>query len=317
MEEREVNVNINHYDIFSTRSGCNTVKRYFDAVLDIIYDFEGYENLANILHRYVADNLIQKKQISSIISLILTDKYKYRVSSYNIENDISHFDPMIREFRKWKAVDIMFVYYHPELGIYPMNPKNKVHWSKIKLLRKSELIILYAGLFQDTMEDDETFDVAIEKALLLLKGQRVKTPALLSSIDYEDEEEEDDDEEESSAVFFAEEESPFYGIQVTNNQFHNGNVEAWKKIIRSYTYTFQDVKVIIYYDKEEVRDIDSLFQWGKIKPGTVINIKVIGKDLRNKRMSALVYHLKEGASPYFERYIKGNPRMVLKLFGNE
>ena len=92
-------------------------------------------------------------------------------------------------------------------------------------------------------------------------------------------------------------------------------MEAWKKIITSYTYTYPDIKVIIYYDREPVKDIDSLFQWGKIKPGTVINIKIIGKDLRNKQMSALVYHLKEGASPFFERYIKGHPRMVLKLFG--
>lgn len=302
--------NKNHYEIFNTRNRCNNIKRYFDAVFDIIYDFEGYENLANILHRYVADDLIKKEQLSAIISIILVDKYKYHFSSYNLEKDITKFDVLIDEFRKWKAVDMIFIYYHPELGIFPLNPKNKAHWGRVKLLKKSELVSLYAGRFQDT-DSDEAFTVALEKAIQLLKGRKFKTPSILVSGDFEEE----DEEEETPVSFFAEE-SPFYGIQVTNDQFHNGNVEAWKKIIRSYEYTFKGVKVIIYYDKEEVKDIDSLFQWGKIKPGTVINIKVIGKDLRNKRMSGLVYHLKEGASPYFERYIKGNPRMILKLFGN-
>lgn len=313
MDDKELIKNQNQYDIFSTRDRCNHVKRYFDAVFDIIYDFEGYENLANILHRYVAEELIQEKQLSAIISIILVDKYKYHYSSYNLENDITNFDSLIEEFRKWKAVDMMFVYFRPELGIYPLNPKNKAHWTRVKLLKQSELISLYAGRFQDT-DGDQVFDVALEKAIHLLKGTKFKTPAILTSGDFE--EEEGEEEEEEATVAFFVEESPFYGIPVTNDQFHNGNVEAWKKIIRSYTYTFRDVKVIIYYNREEVKDIDSLFQWGKIKPGTVINIKVIGKDLRSKRMSALVYHLKEGASPFFERYIKGNPRMILKLFGN-
>ncbi|MBN2533382.1 MAG: hypothetical protein JXB88_10840 [Spirochaetales bacterium] len=315
MEEKELEKNQNQYDIFSTRDGCNNVKRYLDAVMDIIYDFEGYENLANILHRYVADELIQIKHIPSIISLVLVDKYKYHYSSYNLENDVTNFDAVVKEFRKWNAVDIMFVYFHPELGIFPLNPKNKAHFSRVKLLKQSELVSLYTGLFQNT-DGDKVFDIALEKAILLLKGYEFKTPQVLTAGDMGKEAEEEEEEEEEAPVIFFVEESPFYGIPVTNNQFHNGNVEAWKKIIRSYVYTFPDVKVIIYYNREEVRDIDSLFQWGKIKPGTVINIKVIGKDLRNKRMSALVYHLKEGASPYFERYIKGNPRMVLKLFGN-
>ena len=227
-----------------------------------------------------------------------------------MEKDISNFKPLITEFRKWKAVDMVFVYFHPELGIFPINPKNKAHWNRVKLLKKTEFISIYAGRFQDT-EDDEVFDIAIENTIQLLKGQKVKTSKILTTGECVDDEEAD----ESSVTTFVEE-SPFYGIQVTNDQFHNGNVEAWKKIIKSYMYTFPGMKVNIYYDGEEVKDIDSLFQWGKIKPGSVINIKVIGKDLRNKQMSALVFHLKEGASPFFERYIKGNPRMILRLFGN-
>ena len=300
----------NQFDIFSSREECNNIKRYLEAVLYIIDDFEEYENLANIIHRYINEELIQQKEISAIISLILVDKYNYYYSSYNLENDISHFDPIIKEFRKWKAVDMVFVYFHPELGIFPLNPKNKAHWNRVKLLKKTEFISLYAGRFQDT-NCDEAFNIAIEKTIQLFKGQKCKTPSILATGDCED----DEEANEANVTTFVEE-SPFYGIVVSNNQFHNGNVEAWKKIIKSYTYTFPGMKVIIYYAGEQVKDIDSLFQWGKIKPGTVINIKVIGKDLRNKQMSALVYHLKEGASPFFERYIKGNPRMVLRLFGD-
>ncbi|MBN2441179.1 MAG: hypothetical protein JXJ04_07525 [Spirochaetales bacterium] len=301
----------NQFDIFSTRDECNQVKRYLESVLFIIEDFEEYENLANIIHRFINENLIQQKHISSIISLLLIDKYQYHYSSFNIQNDITNFEPIVKEFRKWKAIDLVFIYFHPELGIFPINPKNKAHWNRIKLLKQTEFITLYAGRFQET-DGDEIYDIAIEKAITLLNGKKIKTPEILMTGEYE----EDDEEEDEVSVSSFLEESPFYGIPVSNNQFHNGNVEAWKKIIRSYTHVYPNVRVIIYYAKEEIKDIDALFQWGKIKPGTVINIKIIGEDLRNKQMSALVYHLKEGASPFFERYIKGNPRMVLRLFGD-
>ena len=300
----------NQFEIFSTRDECNHIMHFLEAVMFIIEDFEENENLANIIHRFINENLIVQDYIPAIISLILSDKYKYHFSSYNIEQEITNFKPLVKEFRKWKAIDLVFVYFHPELGIFPLNPKNKAHWNRIKLLKPTEFISLYAGNFQDT-DDDEMFDLAIDRAIMLLKGKKFMTPEILTTGEYEADDEAD---EQSSASFV--EESPFYGIPVTNNQFHNGNVEAWKKIIRSYNHTYPRLRVIIYYAQEEVKDIDSLFQWGKIKPGTVINIKVIGEDLRKKQMSALVYHLKEGASPFFERYIKGNPRMILRLFGD-
>ena len=31
--------------------------------------------------------------------------------------------------------------------------------------------------------------------------------------------------------------TPLYGVVVTNELFHNGNVEAWKKIIESYEHS--------------------------------------------------------------------------------
>jgi hypothetical protein len=106
--------------------------------------------------------------------------------------------------------------------------------------------------------------------------------------------------------------TPKYSIEVSNELFHNGNVEAWKKIIESFTTTYSDLDVYIYHGGELVNDINSLFKWGKVKHGDSIFFQVAGENI--KGVSKLQKYLFEGASPRFEQFLKIGVGQVLRLF---
>ena len=71
--------------------------------------------------------------------------------------------------------------------------------------------------------------------------------------------------------------TPLYSIPVTNELFHNGNVEAWKRIIASYKSKYAGLEVLIFYEGERIHDINTLFKWGKVKHGCAILFAVAGK----------------------------------------
>ena len=106
--------------------------------------------------------------------------------------------------------------------------------------------------------------------------------------------------------------TPLYSIVVTNELFHNGNVEAWKRIITSYTAKYTDLDVYIFYEGERINDINTLFKWGKVKFGTQILIRIMGKEFTDA--SKLRRYLHQGASPKFEAFLKGAPGQILSLF---
>jgi hypothetical protein len=108
--------------------------------------------------------------------------------------------------------------------------------------------------------------------------------------------------------------SPKIPILVTNELFHNGNVEAWKKIISSYNSKYPQCRVNVYYDGELILDINSLFKWGKVKHGTAILVSVSSPDEKLMDLSKLRKYLLEGASPRFEYFLKGAPGKTLELF---
>ena len=106
--------------------------------------------------------------------------------------------------------------------------------------------------------------------------------------------------------------TPLYSVPVTNELFHNGNVEAWKKIILSYTTKHPGLEVYIYYDGERIHDIHSLFKWGKVKHGSTILFAVGGDDIQD--VAKLQRYLRQGASPKFEDFLRFPVNKVLNLF---
>jgi len=103
-----------------------------------------------------------------------------------------------------------------------------------------------------------------------------------------------------------------YSVPVTNELFHNGNVEAWKRIIASYTTRHPGLEVLVYYDGERITNLNALFKWGKVKHGSTIQFAVKGEEITD--VPKLLRYLKQGASPMFEAFLRGPVNAVLMLF---
>lgn len=106
--------------------------------------------------------------------------------------------------------------------------------------------------------------------------------------------------------------TPKYSILVTNELFHNGNVEAWKKIVESYKESHPDLDVAIFYEGDLINDINSLFKWGKVRNNSMIYFQVSGDNIKD--VAKLQKYLFEGASPRFEQFLKLGVGKILKLF---
>jgi hypothetical protein len=106
--------------------------------------------------------------------------------------------------------------------------------------------------------------------------------------------------------------TPMYSVPVTNELFHNGNVEAWKRIIASYNAKHPDLQVLVYYDGERITDLNTLFKWGKVKHGSTIQFAIAGDDISD--VAKLQRYLSQGASHMFEAFLKGPVNSVMALF---
>ena len=106
--------------------------------------------------------------------------------------------------------------------------------------------------------------------------------------------------------------TPMYSVVVQNELFHNGNVEAWKRIIASYNAKHPDLQVLVYYDGERIIDINALFKWGKVKHGSTIQFAIAGEDISD--VAKLQRYLSQGASHLFEAFLKGPVNSVMALF---
>ena len=106
--------------------------------------------------------------------------------------------------------------------------------------------------------------------------------------------------------------TPMYSVVVQNELFHNGNVEAWKRIVASYNAKYPALQVYIYYEGERIMDINALFKWGKVKHGSSIQFAVAGNDIKD--VAKLQRYLAQGASHQFEAFLRGPVNNVLKLF---
>jgi hypothetical protein len=331
------------FDVLSTKEGFNKSLRHFKLVMEIIEDFSKNINLADIIQNLMIDKRVIADQIKPILYSLLVDKYQYKYASHNLEDNIDNFENLSNSFSKWDAVDVVLAYFHPELGVLAINPKNSAHWEIAQTLKKNELITIFVGEFDKTSTNSSLYNDAIDTTIALLKGKAAKTPDALmhgklkyKPVTFKKKEQEkkaplkrklvsqksispSKKAEETKEVIAVTQEpkgpmrmTPMYGITVTNELFHNGNVEAWKKIIASFEYSFPDCKVFVFYDGERIQDINTLFKWGKVKRGTDIMIQVGGENVTN--VAKLKRYLMQGASHRFEDFLRGSPNQLLKLF---
>jgi hypothetical protein len=320
------------------RESFNSAVRHAKAVIAITARFEDYENLADILNEMQEEKIVYTDQISQILNTLLIDKYNYQAYSHNMVKNLDDFKAITEEISKWNAVDLVMAYYHPELGVLPINPKHINHFQTAQAIKRNELITIYAGTYKDE-SSPKLLKEAIDKCISLLEQKKLKTPPSLKSGKYRfkvakpkrepkpkkivsKKRREPTKKEEAAPVVKQEaveavpsakrRMTPLYSIPVTNELFHNGNVEAWKKIIQSYTTKYPGLDVYIFYEGERIHDINTLFKWGKVKHGSAILISVAGESIKD--VAKLQRYLRQGASPMFEAFLKFPVNKILNLF---
>jgi hypothetical protein len=349
---------IHAFDELSTRDGFNRSLRHFKFISRIIGEFEGRRNLADSLSDCLADKTIESRQVLPTLNAILVDKYHYACRSHNLAENFEDFDSLTDTVASWRAIDMVVVYFHPELGVVAVNPKNREHWETIRSLKRNELLTVFAGAFGET-NGDKKYDDGIALLISLVEGAKVKTPPSLTKGKFvfkkqapvvapapaiargKKKAKGKPSRAEASVVAAPTAPSlpaypsataspapaaapaaapagapkkmtPMYSIPVTNELFHNGNVEAWKKIIQSYTTKYPGLDVYVFYEGERIHDINTLFKWGKVKHGSAIMIAVAGDDIRD--VAKLQRYLKQGASHMFEAFLKAQVGAILNLF---
>jgi hypothetical protein len=345
----------------STREGFNRSLRHFRLVGEVVGDFESRHNLADILNSLHEAKRLEANQVAPVVNALCVGhpKYSYLSRSHNLTRNVEDSAPIAAAVGKWNGVDLLLAYYHPDLGLTLINPKNPQHWEAAGALKKNELVTVYAGTFQEKAPQ-KLLEEALEAMIGWLEGRKPKaSPALLKGkfkhrpVRVQAAPEAAPAEARAArgrparaalrpatgpqerfaaravaarasagpapagpaaapARLAKRRMTPMYSIPVTNELFHNGNVEAWKRIIQSYNHKYPGTEVFVFYEGERIHDINTLFKWGKVKHGSSIMIAVAGDTIQD--VAKLQRYLRQGASPAFEAFLRFPVNTILNLF---
>ena len=319
----------NQLNLLATKAGYNLALRHFRTAQDFSADVgEGF-NLADALNLALEAETIQDYQIRPVVNILLAQKYGYSYKSENLKIKVESFDKLAKAVSAWTNLQVVLVYTDANDGIHLLNPEDPEPWQAALPLSKDECIVCYVGSPEDVRQD--ILDNAVSDVFTLLYGGRGRSKAgYTASPSPKQFYEEEVEVETPAAVKVAEtvvdapppQQAPSAGgskkltakiaVNVTNELFHNGNVEAWKRIIESYKLKYPGLDVLIWYEGERINDINALFKWGKVKHGVPIMFSVAGDN--PKEISKLRKYLFEGASQRFEAFLHGAPGTVLQLF---
>ena len=318
---------MNEYNHLATRQGFNNSLRHFKAVNNIASDMsEGY-NLADIVEIAIAEEEIRQDQVRSIVSALLKDKFNYALYPMNLKRSIEKSEKMALTFSKWNNLQIILVYFDPNSGPQLVNPATKRQLDSALPFLHDELLVIYVDVLSGVSDHqrEKFLSVALKDIVKVLYGGSANIKRNYSgfkrrtiAVPEPTSEEGDnapvdtDSQTPQSPPSGPRRLTPRYSVFVTNELFHNGNVEAWKKIIRSYNARYPHNEVFIWYENERINDINTLFKWGKVKLGMPIIFSIMGSEFRD--IAKLQRYLFEGASPRFENFLHGPTNQILDLF---
>ena len=326
-------------EVLSTRSGFNSAVRHIKKTMEIA---GSSGNLGDIIYE-MDDPELTGSKIGLLLRMLLVNKLNYRAASTNLSSTVSDISAVAKEFSKWNGVDLVAAYYHPEMGLLIANPKVAEELAAFGELKKRELLVVYAGY--QGKETCDNCQKAADLALKIFEGSKVTAPSAVKSGRFTVKNVSKPKKAEPKAKAVSKTTkaktasrggskaaapvkkaaavqvkstggprrmTPRYAVIVQNELFHNGNVEAWKKIVASYRHKHPNLEVFIYYENERILDINSLFKWGKVKHGTAIEFAIAGDDIQD--VAKLQRYLAQGASQRFEAFLHGPVNTVLKLF---
>ncbi|MDR2499781.1 MAG: hypothetical protein LBD37_01710 [Treponema sp.] len=294
-------------EVLATRSGFNAAVRHIKKTLSILDSLEEKNNLGD-LRSELDDAELAGEQAALLLRMIVTDKWGYKTASSNLPTVREAPASLAGEFKRWKAVDLLAAYHHPDLGVLLANPKSAGELTRLGPMGKRELLVIYAG--KGDVPGDDLCLCAARLAAALFEGGGPEIPGELyqGAFTAADQGSADLSPPPGGTAWI----TPRYSVAVGNELFHNGNVEAWKRIIASYRAAYPDLQVSIYYEGERIADINALFKWGKVKHGRSIQFAVAGRNIKDA--AKLRRYLRQGASPYFEPFLQGPAGTTLPLF---
>lgn len=300
------------YYSLASKSNFNKALRHFYSVNDVVDELEMGKNIADVINGELDAEEINQDQILPMVGAILKDKYAYSCHSYNLPVLISDFEKIITETTKWTAIDIAILYFSTDEKVIIVNPKNINHWDRVRELAKDQMIVLYAKYRKGENKKVEMEAITAIEEMLLGKDVFINQEFIDRNAVPQPVNKMPDVAVKTASSQVAKKVTPKYAVMVSNELFHNGNVEAWKKIIESFSAKYPDLQVHIFHKGEVINDINSLFKWGKVKHGDSIFFQVAGEDI--KGVSKLQKYLYEGASQRFEQFLKIGVGKVLNLF---
>jgi len=332
---------INDYISLSSRRGFNKSVGHVRLVNGIVQHLSSGENFAEIVDGLEKNKEVEKSQIGPILNAIVMDRERYSSTSFNLPADIGAFEAITAEVGKWNRLDVVVAYHHPQLGITLVNPKLPSHWESVRELNRDELAVVYLKAFDE--KDRALEGPALEQIKNLFFGlpvsgteafggaaprpaapaprpapapqPRAAQPApapQAAPLAAGAPQAEEPAMPPPPAAGGKRKVTPKYSVVVSNELFHNGNVEAWKNIVESYKTKFAGLDVHIFHDGQRVNNINALFKWGKVKHGDAILVSVSGEEI--KGVAKLQAYLREGASIRYTNFLKKDVNKVLNLF---
>ena len=249
----------------SARPAFNAAVRHIKKAIGILDALEGGENFADTLRQPRFSSLSGDDSLS-LLRLLLVDKLGYTALSANPPAFAGDLPALAAEFAGWNAVDLVAVFHDPPFpGI--VNPKNAGQLAALGRPFPRELLVIYAGGGDFSREFGAG---AALTAIALLSGARPEIPPEFRAAASR----KAAPNKKASRTPGPPRRTPLYSVPVTNELFHYGNVEAWKRVIGEYEDAHPGCKVQVYYDGEPLRDINALFTWGKMPRGRVIQFAV-------------------------------------------
>lgn len=327
-----------------TRSGFNHTLRHIVNVTNLIEEAGKGANLADLLNPMLEQGILRRNQLPPILAVVLVEKLNLPYRAINLKKSVSDFGKLVESFSKWTGVNVVVAYSHPNLDLNLVNPSNEQHWNAIHDLKANELVVVYA---RAANEKRETAEKALDAFFALLNGEtatedpdfvraaaptpppppppppraaaapppppppRAAAAAPQAPAAAAPQAAPRPAAKPAAKPGGKRNITPKYSVQVTNELFHNGNVEAWKNIIESYQAKTSN-EVIVYHEGELIQDLNSLFKWGKVKHGGLIMFQVMGYQI--KGVSRLQKYLHEGASSRYETFMKHDVNKILNLF---
>ena len=167
------------YVPLATKQGFNASVTHIQNALSLLDASNVKKNIADEIGILLENKELINEEIPAFLSVILLDMWGYKSISKNIREITTTPTTIITEMAKWKGVDVVIGYHHPDLGFLVINPKNPANVSLFEMLKKNELLNIYVGKQDKGRIEDSVAEMVFNAFFDLLSGIKPSVPTKL------------------------------------------------------------------------------------------------------------------------------------------